>query len=74
MAWFSLDRHCALHYNILTKGLNDGRGNKKIIAADLEGFAFSGEQPLNYQKRTNNLETFKGDMVSVLSRRVAQRF
>ncbi|KAK3754506.1 hypothetical protein QZH41_019347, partial [Actinostola sp. cb2023] len=73
LAWFSLDRHCSLHYHILLHGLD--RGNQKnIITADLQGFAFAGEQPLDYEKRTNTLRSFYGKVVSGVSRDIDSAF
>lgn len=61
LAWLSLDRHCSLHYYVLLKGLN--RGQRNTITADLEGFAFFGEQPLDYEKERHTLRSFTGRMV-----------
>ncbi|XP_031567860.1 chordin-like [Actinia tenebrosa] len=72
LAWLSLDRHCSLHYNVLLKGLNRGQSN--VITADLEGFAFFGEQPLEYKKERLTLRSFTGTMISGVVRDLDDEF
>ena len=60
-AWFSLDKHCDLHYHLVLAGMN--RGRKTKISADLGGFADIGENPHPHDRKVYNLKTFSGEMV-----------
>lgn len=61
-AWFSLDKHCDLHYHLVLAGINRGRTTK--VKASLTGYADYGEIPQPYDENVYSLRTFFGEMVS----------
>ncbi|KAM7425845.1 hypothetical protein ABFA07_022776 [Porites harrisoni] len=61
-AWFSLDKHCALHYHLMISGID--RGRKNLVTAELQGFADYGQVPQPYDEHVQLLKSFEGETVS----------
>ena len=61
-AWFSLDKHCALHYHLMISGIDRGREN--LVTAELQGFADYGQVPQPYDEHVQLLKSFEGETVS----------
>ncbi|XP_068753523.1 chordin-like isoform X1 [Montipora capricornis] len=71
-AWFLLDKNCALHYHLMLSGLD--RGRRKLVTAELQGFADFGEVPQPYDEHVHLLREFDGEMLSGIARNLEPYF